>query len=91
MAAQSLASGQITLGASAVQLSTSLDGTLGLIVKAKSTNTGNVFIGPSSVTTANGLIVEPGEALPVDLIIPSALWVVGTSGDVVSYLALRNT
>lgn len=38
-----------------------------VIVKAKATNTGNIFVGNATVTSTNGYILVPGEAIGLDI------------------------
>jgi len=37
-----------------------------ITIKAKSTNTGNIYVGDVAVTSANGFILEPGTTMSID-------------------------
>lgn len=65
-------------------------------LKALSANAGNVYIGDSGVTTANGYVLEPGDemlydydigAAPLADVVLDQWWVVGTAGDKLAWLA----
>lgn len=58
----------------------------GVIVQALAGNAGNVVVGPSGVTTANGFQLQPGQATSVAISNTSALWANGTSGDGVCWI-----
>lgn len=82
--------GQAKMTGSAVQLSS---GSLlnGVILTAKSTNTGNIMIGGSGVTntqdgTGNGVILEPGSSISLAVTDVSVLYAIGTTNDVLSYV-----
>jgi hypothetical protein len=97
MSADKLKTGQTSITASAQQLTTSRLETDDWSVRALSTNVGNVAIGPSGVTTSTGYLLEPGDEFSFGSIIaaghpvydlrPDELYVVGTSGDKVTWLA----
>lgn len=60
----------------------------GVIVKAKTTNAGSVFVGGAGVTTTNdgtgsGYALAPGEALNIPVTNASAVFIVGTAADIV--------
>ena len=62
----------------------------GVVVKAKTTNTGTVFVGPSSVTTTdngagNGYALLPGEAISLAVANTSSIYINGTAGDSVYF------
>lgn len=63
----------------------------GLILTAKSTNSGSVIVGTSNAVTTtedgtgNGTILEKGGSLSWAVSNTNQLWVIGTSGDVLSY------
>jgi len=82
--------GQKAMTGSAVQLQTN---TLinGVIITAKSTNTANVLLGGSGVTTTadgsgNGYILEPGASVSYAGNNTNTLYAIGTSADVISFL-----
>lgn len=61
--------------------------TNGLVIKARSTNTGSGFVGAAGVTTTddgtgNGYRLVPGEAWSIAVQVASSLWINGTAGDV---------
>lgn len=54
--------GQVTMTGSAVQLSATPIICQGYTIKAPVTNAASVYIGASTVTTANGFQLDPGES-----------------------------
>ena len=61
-----------------------------VLIKANADNTGNVFIGLSSVHSTNGLILVPGEFVSMDVSDLGAVYVdAATNDDGVSYLATK--
>lgn len=63
----------------------------GVVIKAKSTNVGNVFVGSSGVTAADdgtgtGYRLLPGEAISFGVTNASAIFIIGTLNDVI-YIA----
>lgn len=84
-------SGQVTVGASAVQL-TLLSRKLyrGVYLTAAPTNTDNIYVGTSdSVTSANGHILDAGQQIRVEVDDASKIWIIGGAADqVVSWLAV---
>lgn len=82
--------GQDKISASAVQLPTAAL-VNGVIFTAKSTNTGNIFIGGSGVTTTadgtgNGYILEPGNSVSAAVTNLNLFYVIGTANDVLSWI-----
>jgi hypothetical protein len=78
---------QQVVTASAVALTTA-GLTNGLTIKAKSTNVGAVFVGPSGVTatdngTGNGFALLPGEAINLPVSTSAGVFVIGTLNDIV--------
>ena len=61
--------GQVTVGTSVVQLSSSsVELIKGMVIKADSGNTGNVYAGGnSSVSTSNGFKLAPGEGIFIEV------------------------
>jgi len=60
----------------------------GLCIRAKSTNVGNVFVGGSTVTatddgSGNGFAVAPGASISLPVSNASAVYIIGTAGDIV--------
>lgn len=89
--------GQVTISASAQQISTYTD--TSYVIKARPGNTGPVYIGESGVTTSTGYILEPGDSFevtaaltghPVFNVALSQLYVIGTSSDKISWLSSIN-
>ena len=75
-------SAQQTVTASATALSSQALSN-GIVIKARSTNTGTTYVGPSSLTTANGYALLPGESISYGVTNANAVWIVGTASDVV--------
>jgi hypothetical protein len=60
----------------------------GLVITAKSTNAGNVFVGGATVTTTddgsgNGYRLLPGQSINYGVTNASAIYIIGTLNDVV--------
>jgi len=55
----------------------------GIVITARSTNTGTTYVGPSSVTTSNGYALLPGQSISYGVTNANAVWIVGTASDVV--------
>lgn len=75
-------SAQQTVTASAVALAAQAL-VNGIVVKAKSTNAGTVYVGPSGVTTGTGYPLLAGEAISFGVTNASAVFIIGTASDVV--------
>jgi hypothetical protein len=66
----------------------------GIIIKALSGNTDDVFVGGSSSVTntgaaaTDGFPLAPGESVPIDLYNANDLWFKGTIGDRIAFLSL---
>lgn len=61
----------------------------GVSVKADPDNAGQAYLGDASVTTANGYILAPGDAVGFDVDdLATVFFDVDTTGDVVSFLAV---
>jgi len=72
--------GQTTSAVTAVQLSSSsIAMTNGVVVQALSTNTASVFIGNSSVTTANGFELTAGSSLTISPSNINLVYVIGSN------------
>ena len=78
--------GQVTVAVTntAVQLSAGV--CVGVVVQALAGNAGNVVIGDSSVTTANGMQLQPGQATGVAIDNINKIYVNGTAGDGVCWI-----
>lgn len=59
----------------------------GIIVQALSGNAGNVVVGPSGITTSTGFELQPGQATSVAIDNLNKLFVNGTAGDGITYIA----
>ncbi len=59
-----------------------------LHIIANITNGNNIFLGPSTVTSANGLILEPGRGVTLENADLSTVFINGTAPDGISRLAL---
>lgn len=89
--------GQVAVSGSAQQLSSAAIDCAAFSIKAPYTNTHPVLIGSSIVSLTTGDFVDPGERITYERfdqngqprynLRPSDFWVVGTSGDSVSWLA----
>lgn len=60
----------------------------GLTIKAKSTNTGPVFVGAAGVTatndgTGNGFALQAGEAISIPVTTSANVFIIGTANDIV--------
>lgn len=87
--------GQVAVTATRARLTTSTYENSLYVIKASSSNTAAVYVGASGVTTGNGHLLLPGEDIDLtnSLLIgtqrmeirPDEVYVVGTSGDVVSW------
>jgi hypothetical protein len=78
---------QQVVTASAVALTTT-GLTNGLTIKAKSTNTGSVFVGPSGVTATdtglgNGFALLPGDSISLPVSTTAGIFVIGTLNDII--------
>lgn len=80
-------SDQQVVTASAVALTTQTF-VNGFVLKAKSTNSGNVFVGSAGVTTTddgsgNGYRLLPGESISYGVSTTAGVFIIGTANDVV--------
>lgn len=69
----------------AVVLSTSAS-VFGVIIQGLAANAGNVYVGGSGVTTANGYELQPGQATSIAIDDLSKMFVNGTAGDGVCFM-----
>lgn len=78
---------QQAVTASAVALTTRAL-TNGIVIKAKSTNAGTVFVGASGVTatddgSGNGFALRPGESINLSISTTAGIFIIGTLNDIV--------
>lgn len=86
----SIFTGQYKITASAVAISSSQALVNGLVIKARLTNTGSVWIGGSGVTTTddgtgNGYKLTPGEACSFACNNANLIYAIGTANDVLYF------
>jgi DNA/RNA endonuclease YhcR with UshA esterase domain len=79
---------QQVVTASAVALAVSGQLSSGMIVKARASNAGNVFLGGATVTatndgTGNGFPLAPGESVSLPINLAQVAFIIGTAGDIV--------
>lgn len=94
-----LLTGQVAVTGTAQQLDSgnSASACTAFAIKAPKTNTGEVFVGTTGVTSSTGYALDPGESFiyerrndngyPRYQLQVSDFWAVGTSGDNVTWLA----
>jgi hypothetical protein len=80
--------GQITVGTSAVQL-TSTNDAVGVIIKSLAANTGKIYIGTTNgVTAANGFELTAGQQINAQILNANALWAISdTAAQKICYIA----
>lgn len=81
---QAIISGRQTITTSAVALPSGVY-TNGIVLRALSTNSASVCIGPSTITTSNGYCLAPGEAISYGAANTNQLFVIGTAADVIMW------
>lgn len=59
---------------------------VGVIISGLAANAGNVYVGPSGVTTGTGFELQPGQATSIAIDDVAKVFVNGTAGDGVSWL-----
>lgn len=57
----------VTTAGTAVSLGSSQSLNDGVVIKANEANTGNIYVGDSSVSSSNGLVLEAGESVMVGI------------------------
>ncbi len=72
--------GQTTTTGSAVQFAANTL-TVGVIVQALSTNAASIYIGGATVSSSNGMELQPGQATSVAVSNTNTLYITGTNGD----------
>ena len=84
-------SGQKTIAAAGTQEAIAASGVCrSVTVKALATNTGNVFIGASTVSSADGFILSAGESVSLAINSLATVYIdVAVNGEGVSYIAVR--
>lgn len=78
--------GQVTVAVTNTAVVLTTQACAGVVVQALAANAGNVVIGDSSVTTANGFQLQPGQSTGVSIDNVNKLYVNGTSGDGVCWI-----
>ena len=82
--------GQIAVATAGTQVRVGGGSIKSVLIKANSDNTGNIFVGTSTVSSTTGLILVPGEFVSMDVSDLGNVWVdCATNGDGVSYLATQ--
>ena len=59
-----------------------------VIIVAKLTNTGNIFLGPSTVISTTGMIMEPGRSVALESVDLNTVYINGTAGEGVTFFSL---
>jgi len=71
---------QVTVGTSAIQVSSESIACKQVILKADNDNSGDIYVGKdSSVSSANGFRLMPGEAVTIPIDDLSKIWVIATT------------
>jgi len=52
----------------------------GFMLRADPTNTTNIIVGSSSVSASNGMLLQPGDTLMLDITRLSSIWAISASG-----------
>jgi len=86
----SFSHGQVDVGTSAVQLtSSSTPCKFGVVIKADDDNSGNVYIGGSGVTTSNGFRLKAGQGISFEIDDASKVYAIADStGQKVHWIAV---
>jgi hypothetical protein len=84
--------GQTLAGSTAEQITTTSTPCQGVLVKAAPTNAGAIYVGKSDVTTdyadtTGGFPLEPGESVGVPCRNANEVYIRGTTGDKVAWIA----
>jgi len=83
-----LYSGQITLTAVAAQISVTSVPIKSITIE--NVNTNNVaYYGPAGITAATGYAIRPGATISIDINNLNKLYVLGTAGNVITYIAVN--
>jgi hypothetical protein len=72
---------QTLAGAAAEALAASADGAYYILLKALSTNAGTLYVGDSSVSSAEGYPLVPGEAVSLPVPSVDGIYIRGTAAD----------
>lgn len=89
IAGTTIYNGQTTVAAAGTQVVLASSTTVKwVILKAKATNTGNIFVGDSNVDSSTGYILTPGEAIGLDINNLNLVYIdSAVNGEGVSYIA----
>lgn len=80
--------GQVAMTGAAVAVASEvIEACSAMTIRAHSANVGKAYVGLAGVTTATGYELAAGEAVSMDLLDASDLYVIGTAADRVSFLA----
>ena len=60
----------------------------GLLLKALSTNTGDIELGEDGFGAGAGFPLSPGESVPVDFLNPNQIYIRGTQSDVLAFITV---
>lgn len=88
---------QITISGTAQRLTSGSEQVETLLLKAHASNSGDVYVGPSTVTTSNGYPISPGEEFTIGPAHgglkrteqPSEVYAIGTTSDKLSWVGTR--
>ena len=79
----------VTTAGTAVALASSTE-IISVVIKAKSGNTGNIYVGDSTVDSSTGYILGPGDAVSFDMTDLAAVYIDSdVNGEGVSWLAVQ--
>lgn len=65
--ASAIKNNQVTVGTSRTSLGSNTSLKFGVVVRADPSNTGNVYVGNSGVTTSSGYLLAPGDAISIEI------------------------
>jgi hypothetical protein len=78
----------VTVGTSAVALASSQTAKAGFLVQANAANLNEAYLGDSSVTTSNGLRLDPGDSMFLALRDPSQVFAISPEAEIVLRVVL---
>ncbi len=80
--------GQVTIAATAKQLSTTSVPIKSVTIENLDTNA-VVYVGDVNVAAGTGYALRPGATVSIDIANLNAVYVIGTAGDVITYIAVN--